>query len=144
MLQEIRYLLTFGSHSRTPHGLNPTLPFMRRLVVVLLMLLLPLQATWGMAASYCQHEQEANIGHFGHHTHQHKANAGNLEKAKSSASVGVDGDCEVCHLGTVQVVTATPSSATAASTANPPTARVVVYDSHIPDGLERPNRTRAS
>lgn len=140
----IRHLLTFGRLSRPLRGPTPVNLFMRRLVVVLLMFLLPLQATWGMAASYCQHEQEATIGHFGHHTHQHKANAGNLEKAKSSASVGVDGDCEVCHLGTVQVVTATPSSATAASTANPPTARVVVYDSHIPDGLERPNRTRAA
>lgn len=97
-----------------------------------------------MAASYCQHEQEANVGHFGHHTHQHKANANNLEKAKGGASMGVDGDCEVCHLGTVQVVTTTPRSVAAVPSASPPTAGVINYDSHIPDGLERPNRTRAA
>jgi hypothetical protein len=115
----------------------------RRLVVVILMLLLPLQATWGMAASYCQHEREANVGHFGHHTHQHQGGADSAENATGNVANGVDVDCEVCHLGTVPMVIATTGASAIVTSAGPPTTRVPAYDSHVPDGLERPNRTRA-
>lgn len=48
---------------------------MRKLLVLLLISLLSLQASWAVAASYCRHEQGAAAKHFGHHEHQHEAAA---------------------------------------------------------------------
>ncbi len=44
---------------------------MRKLLAILLIMLLSLQASWAAAASYCRHEQDAPARHFGHHEHQH-------------------------------------------------------------------------
>lgn len=41
---------------------------MRTLLTILLMVLLPLQASWGAAAEFCRHENEASTAwHWGHH-----------------------------------------------------------------------------
>lgn len=109
-----------------------------------MMLLLPLQATWGMAASYCQHEQGANVGHFGHHTHKHQVAADVSGKAKVSVSDGIDVDCEVCHLGTVSMASATPTAPAVPDSVGHPMATTHSYASHIPDGPERPVRARAA
>ncbi len=60
-----------------------------------MVLLLPLQFAWGVAAAYCQHEGSASqgAGHFGHHEHVHQ---GELKKMAGSKLV-VDNDCGVCH-----------------------------------------------
>ena len=44
---------------------------MRKVLAILLISLLSLQASWAAAASYCRHEQGAAARHFGHHEHQH-------------------------------------------------------------------------
>ncbi|MBO9687583.1 MAG: hypothetical protein J7598_13330 [Mitsuaria chitosanitabida] len=44
---------------------------MRRWLTLFLLVLMPLQFTWGAAAVYCQHEPAPETRHFGHHTHQH-------------------------------------------------------------------------
>ncbi len=44
---------------------------MRKLLAILLISLLSLQASWAVAASYCRHEQGAAARHFGHHEHRH-------------------------------------------------------------------------
>ncbi|MFM2066152.1 MAG: hypothetical protein RLZZ584_1061 [Pseudomonadota bacterium] len=48
---------------------------MHRLIVRLLLLLLPMQLSWGVAAAYCGHEAagSAAAAHFGHHVHVHQA-----------------------------------------------------------------------
>ena len=56
---------------------------MRRVILSLLILLLPLQFSWAVAASYCQHEDQVEsrvqpsagggVSHFGHHEHEHQA-----------------------------------------------------------------------
>lgn len=43
---------------------------MKNSVVLLLMLMLPLQTVWGVAALYCQHESSSTGWHWGHHEHQ--------------------------------------------------------------------------
>ncbi|MEJ8853317.1 hypothetical protein WKW79_01980 [Variovorax robiniae] len=43
---------------------------MRRLLLVFLMLLMPLQTVWSAAASVCMHE-ETTTRHFGHHDPHH-------------------------------------------------------------------------
>lgn len=46
---------------------------MRRCLVLVLLLWLPLQFSWAAAAGYCGHEQRKGAAHFGHHAHQHRA-----------------------------------------------------------------------
>ena len=67
----------------------------KRLLLVLLLSLLPLQAVWATAARYCAHEQTAPQ-HVGHHEHEHSAPA---TPAPPDGNVGdADLDCGVCHL----------------------------------------------
>ncbi len=69
---------------------------MVRLVALLLALLLPLQFAWGAAAAYCQHETGTQAArHFGHHAHEHPADAG--AKKPAGTKLAVDNDCMACH-----------------------------------------------
>ena len=67
-----------------------------------LLVFLPLQFTWSVAAAYCQHES-GNVQHFGHHEHKHAGDAG-AKDAKKAPS-GIDEDCAFCHAGCVSVLT---------------------------------------
>jgi hypothetical protein len=89
---------------------------MRRILIVLLAIVLPLQFAWAGAAAYCGHEPDGvAAGHFGHHSHAHHGDgqvdrasddpAGSSAKADSqhgdepqSAYQAPDLDCAVCHL----------------------------------------------
>lgn len=65
---------------------------MRRWIAILLMIVLPLQLSWAVAANYCQDEQGAGAQHFGHHVHLHHDGldaAKKLAKGKQQA----DRDC---------------------------------------------------
>lgn len=100
---------------------------MRRLVALLLLVLLPLQAVWAAAAPYCQHEGGAASHHIGHHQPEHHhADAAQPSPADGEGHHdGTNGagaehsDCHVCHGGTVlahevrlaQVMTATTQPA---------------------------------
>ncbi len=66
---------------------------MKRLVIILILMLFPLQATWAAIGAYCQHESGATAQHFGHHAHQHKADEG---KSKKSSLPKLDADCAFC------------------------------------------------
>lgn len=71
---------------------------MRRLILVFVMCLLPLQWSWAAAASLCSHETGGS--HFGHHEHQHDACASTAQDADASTSAeraGGHPDCQVCH-----------------------------------------------
>lgn len=102
---------------------------MRRILIVLLAIVLPLQFAWAGAAAYCGHEPDGVAArHFGHHSHAHHdggdagdANgdasgdrAGPAAKSdgkhgdKPSAYQAPDLDCAVCHLA---ASTAVPSVA---------------------------------
>lgn len=78
---------------------------MRRLLLVFLSILLPLQFAWAGAAAYCAHESTdlpaAMTDHFGHHTHEHGNDAhkaGNTAgKTTAKAASLPDGDCTACH-----------------------------------------------
>ncbi len=79
---------------------------MRRWLSILLLIVLPLQFSWAVAATYCQHEADVNQ-HFGHHGHKHHAD-GKKEAVKASLSV-VDNDCAVCHAGCIAALTTSDS-----------------------------------
>lgn len=59
---------------------------MKKLLLLLLLVVLPLQATWTLAAGYCSHEGNLGSGHFGHHQHQaHADTSDDLPTGNSSA-----------------------------------------------------------
>lgn len=71
---------------------------MRRLFLIFLMVLMPLQWTWGAAASICAHETGSNVSHFGHHPHKHEGVKATAETEKADASaLGCHADCGVCQ-----------------------------------------------
>jgi len=72
---------------------------MRRLLVIVMMFLLPVQWTWAAAASVCAHEKTAQATHFGHHEHAHEGKlavdgAGNDGQ---NGSLAEHPDCGACH-----------------------------------------------
>ncbi len=71
---------------------------MRRLMLVFLSILLPLQFAWAGAAAYCAHEKAesptAVTSHFGHHTHEHK---GDDHQSAGKVTKLPDADCTACH-----------------------------------------------
>lgn len=80
-----------------------TIRRLHRLTAAFLMalsFLLPLQVAWGAAAAYCEHETTTQgAKHFGHHQHEHKADAHDAEAKKPMAKkLVVDNDCASCHI----------------------------------------------
>lgn len=137
---------------------------MRRWLSILLLVLLPFQFTWSVAASYCGHESAASARHVGHHGHKHVTAAGDgagdasLSSAKSAKStqtsagepaaeppakspskLALDTDCGTCHLSAAKsvpgVVTALP--VLVAQVLAPLTAPR--FSTRAPDHPERPN-----
>ena len=67
---------------------------MKRLLLVFVLLVIPLQTSWAAVAAYCKHEKGIAAKHFGHHVHVHKAVDGKKEVA---SKLTVDDDCRYCH-----------------------------------------------
>nr|WP_151638592.1 DUF2946 family protein [Noviherbaspirillum malthae] len=110
---------------------------MKKLILIFLLALLPLQYSWAVIASYCQHEKE-HVTHIGHHADDHKGAKGKGDPDKGkSASLH---ECEYCHQA-CQASLAPAISSTfllhgRSTLASPP----LLYSSHIPDGPDRPDR----
>ena len=80
---------------------------MKRLILIFLALVLPLQFAWASAAAYCRHEVTASAkAHFGHHEHQHRAASGkqdaHADKGQDAGKLGLaDPDCGICHIASL-------------------------------------------
>ena len=125
-----------SAQGKTP-AFNVIIPPVKKLLLIFLLALLPLQFCWAAAAAYCQHEGEETTQHFGHHSHQHDAQADLPDEGDKV--VKVHADCGYCHLsGQASFLTAAPAVAlpTDSTHAELP---VRSYSSHIPDGLRRPD-----
>lgn len=85
---------------------------MRRILILLLALLLPLQLAWAGAAAYCGHEKgAASSRHFGHHSHAHQERTA-AGHADGEGAKLPDLDCAMCHFaGSHGLVPATDWSA---------------------------------
>ncbi|MBL8278678.1 cobalt-zinc-cadmium resistance protein [Roseateles saccharophilus] len=70
---------------------------MRRVIVYLLLIVLPLQFTWVAASGYCAHETGVAAEHFGHHDHKHSGTAHATEQSKAGSMTHAD--CDMCHFG---------------------------------------------
>ena len=109
---------------------------MKKLLLILLLTILPIQYAWSMAAVYCQHEP-AKVSHFGHHGHEHQAQSD--EDPDHDKPVKVHSDCEVCHHAVQASVLEDGGGVVqplAQWHAAPP---LTDYLSYIPDGPQRPN-----
>ena len=111
---------------------------MKKFVLILLLLVLPLQMSWAAASAYCQHEQGNHAWHLGHHVHQHKASA---DSAGQQDSGKVHSDCSACHGASHGQAAfaggASPAGVRAGALAVAPAPQF--YTSHIPDGPKRPD-----
>lgn len=115
----------------------------KKLFVLLLVVILPLQFAWAGAGVYCQHEMGQAGQHFGHHDHQHKGLGDQGKSESGKFSPGADNDCSFhlnghnCFLSSLGDLVVAP---------------IVVFNgirsrdfaSHIPDGPERPDRQLAA
>ena len=105
--------------------------FMRRYLLVLMMVLLPLQWSWAAAASVCAHES-GKAHHLGHHEYKHGAGSltGKSDTNKSDgASLGSHPDCQVCHgvgVACVKLADDNPPAWVGAST-------LPEYERYLPD-----------
>ncbi|MDW5441515.1 hypothetical protein [Polaromonas sp. SM01] len=72
---------------------------MRRWLIVLLFVFVPLQLSWAAVSAYCQHETGSAAQHVGHHQHQHQADPDQGDSSKPTSTVGMDADCGACHAG---------------------------------------------
>lgn len=103
-----------------------------------MMLLLPLQWSWAVAASVCEHEKSAT--HVGHHEHQHvDAGASSTDISTGDATPsGQHADCHVCHGAGVACTSDAGSNTRLWSRSGPPPAA----GHHVPEppieGLLRP------
>ncbi len=92
---------------------------MRRFLILLFAIVLPLQFAWAGAAAYCNHESTqpgsgtataASSWHFGHHSHAHRdhlsqhGNESNAHKDGKGNLKLPDLDCAVCHFASTQLV----------------------------------------
>lgn len=92
---------------------------MRRFLITLLLVLLPLQSVWATAAAYCGHVAGPHQVHFGHHNgHQHDASV-DKKHTNDKASGGLDNDATHCH-GAVTAVLMSPLALPVLASAEPP------------------------
>lgn len=124
---------------------------MRRALTVLLLLILPLQLSWAVAAAYCQHEVSVpSTGHVGHHEHLHAQDAekvsGDVAKKNSPEQQGggdkpqcVDDDCAYCHLAGLKTVTVADIVLAVAVESTFVTRSVLPIESQPRGRIDRPN-----
>jgi len=129
----------------------------RRLLAIFLLAMLPLQFSWAAVASYCGHESQAGTGHFGHHDHEHHADASSYTWPAADPGAGVsspldeaggangdnapstmDLDCGYCHGTGSAVLTLQMGLPNALSTALPGATLDETFGAHAPTRPERP------
>lgn len=70
---------------------------MRRLLVLIMLCLIPLQLTWAVMTEYHGHQQETVAQHFGHHDENHQAALDSASADKQPATSSDLGH-DHCHL----------------------------------------------
>ena len=111
---------------------------MKKLILIFLLLIVPLQFAWAAAGVYCQHEQGKASFHFGHHAHSHD---GKHDAADSKTKVSkVHLDCSSCHATGTAILVSSAALAPLPSTLEYFEPRAISYSSFIPDGPRRPDR----
>lgn len=115
--------------------------WMRRWLLIVLLLIAPFQTVWAVVAPYCGHETQSTAQHFGHHEHKHAASSAEQGNA---AVPGGDLDCAACHLANPATVPSALFVARPPPTAAPLEHSPSHYVSRVPSGPEKPQRHAAS
>jgi hypothetical protein len=116
---------------------NDMISAVKRLLLIVLLALLPLQFSWAAAAAYCQHEADPSTQHFGHHAHQHEAKPDLPDDADPATNVHAD--CMYCHLACQASFLAVAPDVDLPHGSTYAELPVRLYSSYFPDGLHRPN-----
>ncbi|MDN4036426.1 DUF2946 family protein [Massilia sp. YIM B02443] len=107
---------------------------MKRLLLLLLLIVMPLQSVWAAGAVYCSHDEATP--HPGHHVHKHPPSSSQDDDGPAQPC----DDCDACHhLSASAIPSAQP---------NLPLPKVSAhmrgdlrrYVSHIPDLIPPPDR----
>ena len=114
---------------------------MRRWLVVLMLLVLPLQFAWAAAAPYCAHEATTAAGkHPGHHQHLHQGGGDAANADDDGAGNGAKHtDCATCHAGATATLLLPAAEWFCAPRDELREAPPPRYRSHTPSGPERPD-----
>jgi hypothetical protein len=114
---------------------------MKRLLLIFLLAMLPLQMSWAAVTGYCQHEEGKAAQHLGHHEHKHQASGDSKQSDKKSKNqLGVnDVDCGYCHLSCLNIVSQPQPELAFPKASTPVEFQFHPYRSHIPDGLTKPD-----
>lgn len=112
---------------------------MKRLLLLFLLALFPLQASWAAVAAYCQHEEGQAAEHFGHHDHKHEASNADKSEPLGKAFAGLDLDCASCLGGHIKPLMAEAVSLPTLSAPPPALPRSLPYLSIAADLPEKPN-----
>lgn len=117
-------------------------------MLIFLLAVLPLQFAWGAAVTYCRHEQGAAVGHFGHHSHKHQAEAkGETQSVSADQKVNPladDPDCVAHHMGCVPPIGRSPPLLTAELSADLVFRDAIAEAASPPVSIERPKWSRAA
>lgn len=115
---------------------------MKRIFLIFLMTLLPLQAAW--SAGYCRSTEES--GALAYSSSLAADNQGNEKQGPISfGDIGCCAACHfVCHLPAVAVTGWSNANIPRAGSVLPLVRAAIPYQSHVPDGPTRPNWISAS
>ena len=116
---------------------NDMILHVKKLLLIFLLVLLPFQFSWAAAAAYCQHEETKAAQHFGHHSHQHNAQADLPDKGETPTKVHAD--CGYCHLACQASFLMAQPDIGMPNGSTDITLYSRIYTSHIPEGLHRPD-----
>jgi hypothetical protein len=137
----------YSKHSLAPWIAAATIAGVRKALVLIMLLLLPIQFVWGAATGYCQHETRTADTHFGHHVHEHQAKLATRLKdsAEVDRSIGGDHlDCPSCHLTSVSAVLYQVPLMAGSQADLLPVADEQPHRSFLRHRIERPNWRRAA
>jgi hypothetical protein len=113
---------------------------MKRFVPLLLLAVLPLQMTWAAGVSPCPNERrgEVHASAHGEVHHAASAHAHDSDNGDEGHAAGADLHCSVFHFVALEP-TAAPVQTLPQTRSSAQDVERVDYESHIPDGLDRPN-----
>ena len=124
-----------------------TIAGVRKALVLILLVLLPIQFVWGAATGYCQHETRTSDTHFGHHVHEHQAKLATRLKDSAEVDRSIGGDhpeCPSCHLTSVSAVLDQVPLMTGSHAGPLAFADEQSHPSFLRHRIERPNWRRAA
>jgi hypothetical protein len=111
---------------------------MKRLLIILMLLVAPLQTGLAAVCGYCSHAaRDAGDPHVLVHGKSPAKQAGDVVADAEPASAAGDGECALCHLGCGSAVTESAVPPAVQLAAQAPALPSVVYDPSHVDRIDR-------